>query len=340
MRIAPTMLVAAGFTAASVAFPAALVLLGTGPAPAAGAVGGSCTVRPPATAGGHPVAGVTLDAEQVNNARAIAAAAQARRLPQRAAAIALMTAMQESTLTSVNHGDLAGPTSRGLFQQKPEFYPGVNLTDPAAAAAAFYDRLVTVPHYLDLPMPHAAQAVQRSADPSRYTHWQTLGLLLAAELDGHPTGQLTCTGGNPDAGADAPASARVAAAIAAAQAQLGRPYLWGGGTANGPTGGPPPGFDCSGLMIYAWAHAGVTLTHSSREQYNAGIRVPLTDARPGDLIFLATNTADPNTIHHVAMITAPGQIIEAQTTGVPVHLRPYAGPTEPEIMPYAVRLTT
>jgi cell wall-associated NlpC family hydrolase len=335
------LLAVAGFGAVTVSLPAVVMVIGTNDAPAsaaATAVGGSCTVRPAGTDRGTIRAAVTLDAEQMNNARAITAVASSRRLPERAAAIALMTAMQESSLTNVNHGDLAGPTSRGLFQQKPEFYPGVDVTDPAAAAAAFYDRLIAVPGYLTLPMPQAAQAVQRSADPSRYARWQPLGLLLAAELYGHTTGQLACTGGRPDVDVGAPSSLRVAAALTAAQTQLGRPYRWGGGNANGPTAGPPPGFDCSGLTIYAWAHAGVTLTHSSRQQYNAGTRVPLADARAGDLIFLANNPADPNTIHHVAMITAPGQIIEAQTTGVPVHIRPFADAAEPQIMPYVVRL--
>ena len=91
-------------------------------------------------------------------------------------------------------------------------------------------------------------------------------------------------------------------------------------------------------MIYAFARAGIQLPHSSRQQYQAGHHIPLQQARPGDMIFLATNPADPTTIHHVALIHSPGHIIEAQTFDVPVHTRPYAGPAEPEIMPSAVRL--
>jgi cell wall-associated NlpC family hydrolase len=91
-------------------------------------------------------------------------------------------------------------------------------------------------------------------------------------------------------------------------------------------------------MIYAWARAGINLPHSSRQQYNAGQQIPVGQAKVGDLIFLAHNTSNPGTIHHVAMIYSPGQIIEAQQTGVPVHIRSFRGAAEPEIMPYAVRL--
>jgi cell wall-associated NlpC family hydrolase len=100
----------------------------------------------------------------------------------------------------------------------------------------------------------------------------------------------------------------------------------------------PPGYDCSGLMVYAWARAGVSLPHSSREQYRAGPHVPVSQARPGDLVFLATDPDDPTSIHHVALVYAPGQIIEAQTFGVPVHIRRFAGSAEPGIIQAAVRL--
>jgi peptidoglycan DL-endopeptidase CwlO len=324
---------AAGATLVLV-LPLGFIASGGGQGSAAAAAGGSCTLGDTR----EPEQPVALNAEQMNNARIVAVAARGSNLPERAAAIGLMTAMQESSLTNVNHGDLAGPTSRGLFQQKPEFYPGVDVTEPARAATAFFARLVQVPDYLTIPMAQAAQAVQRSADGSRYTRWQTLGLRLAAVLYGRVDDQVTCTGGNPNAGPGNPPSDRVTAALEAARSQLGRPYVWGGGNATGPTGNPP-GYDCSGLMIYAWARAGVTLTHSSREQYNAGAHIPLAEAQVGDLIFLATTTANPATIHHVAMIYTTGQIIEAQTFGVPVHVRSFAGPAEPEIMPLAVRLT-
>jgi cell wall-associated NlpC family hydrolase len=129
--------------------------------------------------------------------------------------------------------------------------------------------------------------------------------------------------------------------LRAAASQLGRPYVWGGGDADGPTGGlddlRPPGFDCSGLMIYAFASVGIALPHSSRAQFDAGQRVPLSRARPGDLIFLSSD-GTAGGIHHVAMVWSATQIVEAQNFGVPVHVRAFAGAAEPEIMPVAVRL--
>lgn len=324
-------------------------------ASAAGAIGGSCTVTVPdrpADQPDRPVRGVVqLGPDQMNNARTIAAVARGRQLPERAAAIALMTAMQESSLTNVNHGDLAGPTSRGLFQQKPEYYPGVDVLDAGSAAAAFYERLVAVPEYLSVPMWAAAQAVQRSADGTLYQRWSEFGEVLAAALYGRPNDAVACTGGDAAAGPAAPASDRVQKVLEAARTQLGVWYVWAGGNSAGPTtgqqrpctAGPSAlgcGFDCSGLVLYAWAKVGINLPHSSRQQYNAGQRVPIGQAKVGDLIFLANSTDNPATIHHVAMIYAPGQIIEAQQTGVPVHVRIFRGPAEPEIMPYAVRLFT
>jgi cell wall-associated NlpC family hydrolase len=150
--------------------------------------------------------------------------------------------------------------------------------------------------------------------------------------------QVSCPG-NP---AVAGTSRRIRIVLAASRSQLGRPYVWGGGDAHGPTGGldniTPPGYDCSGLMVYAWARVGIALPHSSRAQYHAGSRIPITRARPGDLVFLATDTTNPATIHHVAMIHSPGHIIEAQTFGVPVHIRPLATASQRGLMAHAIRL--
>src|SRR4051812_9914562 len=78
----------------------------------------SCIVSTDGTATSESVAGVQLTADQVHNAQVIVGVVRARHLPDRAAQIALMTAMQESSLTTLHHGDAAGPDSRGLFQQR------------------------------------------------------------------------------------------------------------------------------------------------------------------------------------------------------------------------------
>ncbi len=137
--------------------------------------------------------------------------------------------------------------------------------------------------------------------------------------------------------------ATVTAVIARALSQVGVPYAWGGGNASGPTLGirdggvadsfgdyRKTGFDCSGLLIYAFA--GVRpLPHYSGYQYDLGRKVPLSQMRPGDL--LAWSTA--GRIHHIALYLGNGQMVEAQQSGTLVKVSPvrFGG-----IKPYASRL--
>jgi cell wall-associated NlpC family hydrolase len=94
--------------------------------------------------------------------------------------------------------------------------------------------------------------------------------------------------------------------------QLGKPYLWGGAG--------PGSFDCSGLTMVAWAHAGVQLLHYTGYQWQEGPHVPLSQLRRGDLLFYATNTSDPGTIHHVAIYIGNGMMVNAPYTGAFVRI--------------------
>ncbi|MGZ4648630.1 MAG: NlpC/P60 family protein [Blastococcus sp.] len=109
-------------------------------------------------------------------------------------------------------------------------------------------------------------------------------------------------------------------AIDAAMAYVGTPYAWGGGGAYGPGRGLPPdsgviGFDCSGLTQYAYARAGIRIPRNSRAQFASLPRVSSDDLRPGDLVFWATDPADPGTIHHVAMYLGNGRVVQAPESG-------------------------
>ncbi|MGW2780982.1 NlpC/P60 family protein [Streptomyces populi] len=104
------------------------------------------------------------------------------------------------------------------------------------------------------------------------------------------------------------ASSRAAAAVAAARSAIGRPYVWG---ANG-----PGGFDCSGLMQWSYAHAGVGLPRTSQAQRFAGRRIPLSQARPGDLVTYRSDAS------HVGMYVGGGQVIHAPYPGAPVRYDP------------------
>ncbi|MCX2922505.1 NlpC/P60 family protein [Streptomyces sp. NEAU-W12] len=122
-------------------------------------------------------------------------------------------------------------------------------------------------------------------------------------------GRSTRSGrGGPPVPDGAAASGRAAAAVAAARSALGKPYVWG---ANGPSG-----FDCSGLMQWSYAQAGIALPRTSQAQRHAGTQVPLAQARPGDLVVYRPDGS------HVGMYTGNGQVIHAPYPGAPVRYDP------------------
>jgi peptidoglycan DL-endopeptidase CwlO len=98
-----------------------------------------------------------------------------------------------------------------------------------------------------------------------------------------------------------PVRASAAAAVRAAASQIGKPYRWG---AAG-----PDAYDCSGLTMWAWAQAGVSLPHSSRAQYSSLPHVSMSQLAPGDLVFRGSP------IHHVGIYKGGGVVIHAPHTG-------------------------
>lgn len=118
--------------------------------------------------------------------------------------------------------------------------------------------------------------------------------------------------------------------ISRAMSQVGTPYAWGGGDANGPTKGIRDGgvadsygdfnkigFDCSGLTLYAFAGAGIALPHYTGYQYQRGTKVDPKNMQRGDLIFYG-----PNAENHVAIYLGDGTMIEAPQSGSDVHISP------------------
>ncbi len=150
-----------------------------------------------------------LATDQAANAALITAVAVRRGLPARAASIALATAMQESKLRNIGHGDQAGPDSRGLFQQRPSQGWGTaeQVIDPYHASNAFYDALVKVPGYESLEITDAAQRVQRSAYPQAYAQHEVMARAFASSLTGQTAAGLDCTLRAPDEAGD-PAAAQ------------------------------------------------------------------------------------------------------------------------------------
>jgi cell wall-associated NlpC family hydrolase len=109
-------------------------------------------------------------------------------------------------------------------------------------------------------------------------------------------------------------------AISVAAGQIGKPYQWG---QSG-----PGSYDCSGLTMYSWGAAGVSLPHSSRAQYDALPKVANDQIQPGDLLFFG------RPIHHVGLYEGGGVMINAPETGEVVrrdsiYRRDFAGAARP-----------
>jgi len=135
---------------------------------------------------------VVVDLEQGGNAALIAAISVERGLPARAATIALATAYQESGLRNLEYGDR---DSLGLFQQRPSQGWGTRkqILDPRHATNAFYDALVKVPGYQQMPVTEAAQRVQRSGFPTAYADHESDARVLASALTGNSRAGFWCT---------------------------------------------------------------------------------------------------------------------------------------------------
>ena len=106
-----------------------------------------------------------------------------------------------------------------------------------------------------------------------------------------------------------------------ALSQIGRPYQWGGAG--------PYTYDCSGLTMVAWSHAGVALLHYTGDQWVEGVHVPLGALQRGDLLFYATDNADPGTIHHVGIYIGGSNMVDAPYTGVNVRIDSMYAPGTP-----------
>lgn len=144
-----------------------------------------------------------------------------------------------------------------------------------------------------------------------------------------------------DPGVTGPAAVEVV--VNRALSQLDVTYAWGGGDADGPTlgirdGGVADsygdynkvGFDCSGLMIYAFAGIGISLPHYTGYQYTSGPQVPLSQMQRGDMIFYG-----PNASEHVALYLGDDTMVEAPQSGDVVKISPLR---TGGAMPYVVRL--
>ncbi|MQA16709.1 MAG: hydrolase [Pseudonocardiaceae bacterium] len=219
----------------------------------------------------------------------------------------------------------------------------------AGRAAQLQDRKAD----LERQLYEARQAVQGlEGQRQRYEEWkaerereQAAAAAAAAATESSSSSGSDSDSDSGSSASTEPAGGSVEAVIDRARSQLGVRYSWGGGDADGPTVGIRDGgvadsygdyrnvgFDCSGLMIYAFAPAiGYSLPHYSGAQYDSGTRVPLSQKQPGDMLFWATD----GRIHHVALYIGDGMMIEAPYSGGEVRIAPVR---TSGIKSYAVRI--
>ncbi|MEV4489342.1 hypothetical protein AB0K04_12345 [Micromonospora coxensis] len=127
---------------------------------------------------------IDLTDEQVANTKAIIAATKKADMDERAAVVAIATALQESKLENLGHlGDRNDHDSQGLFQQRPSSGWGTveQITDPEYSTLAFLKGLKQVDGWQNMPLTEAAQTVQVSAYPFHYAQWEQQAADLVAE---------------------------------------------------------------------------------------------------------------------------------------------------------------
>lgn len=282
------------------------------------------------------------DAEQLANARIITTVGNSLGVPPQGRIIALTVALQESSLRNLRYGDR---DSLGLFQQRPSQGWGTpdQIHTPTYAATRFYQALVAMPNWQQLPLTEAADAVQRSAHPLAYADQEAKARQIYDVVTGDSAsaaiggvdqllGNSGCLlgGGDgmpPDVASGLPAGfalpvdtpLRVRTAIAWALGQLGTPYSYGGDCTDAHSGNPAHQCDCSSLVQQAYAHAGIALPRTTSDQVRAGRAVPgLVDIKPGDLVFIPGADGTPTQPGHVGLYIGDDILIHAPHTGTVV----------------------
>ncbi|MFD5425602.1 C40 family peptidase [Streptomyces sp. NPDC127084] len=282
------------------------------------------------------VSGLSAPKEQLPHAKVIVATGVQMKISARGQVIALATALQESNLRNLNHGDR---DSIGLFQQRPSQGWGTReqILDPVYASTKFYKALKSLKDWESMPVTVAAQKVQKSGFPDAYAKHEplatalqqaiapTLGTAaagapaLAAGFGNDCIPQADTNYGDIPAGTlpkgyQIPVTApiQVRNAIRWALGQLGTPYQWGGTCTNPHGSNPRDRCDCSSLMQRAYGIAGVKISRTTYDQVNEGRAVPARAVQPGDLVFTRGSAARPE---HVSMAIGGDLVLHAPRTG-------------------------
>lgn len=264
------------------------------------------------SAPGSPIKVKSLSTEQIANAETVVATGRSLDVPDQGLLIALMTALQESSLQNIPYGDR---DSVGIFQQREPWGSRSERLNVSTSTELFFTGgrggqpgLLDVPGWAQLDPTVAAQTVQASAFPTAYAKWEAIAadLLGAKGMRG-----VRC----------ATTVASTSGIVNAALEWLGTPYSWGGGNIDGPTegfaqGAGIVGFDCSSLVQNAvYGATGILLPRTAAEQARVVEEVDLRDAKAGDLLFFLSPGAPPGAYHHVAIYDGHGGMVHAPRTG-------------------------
>ncbi len=266
----------------------------------------------------------------------------------------VLNQMQQARVQQANADSSARAALLVAQQKQAAAQTAKKQADDAIAAAvaaqrgeqAQADRLEAVQTNLQAQLT-AAQADVSGLRAQRAQYQKWLSEKQAADAAAAAAASRGRGGGNSGGrrGVSVAAGGSIAVVLQRALSALGVMYAWGGGNAYGPTlgvhglGDPygdyaKVGFDCSGLMVYAFAGAGVSLPHYAAYQAEMGRHVPLSQLRPGDMLFYSTDGSIAG-IHHVTMYIGNGMMVEAYESSMPVRVTSvrYGG-----IMPFATRV--
>jgi cell wall-associated NlpC family hydrolase len=167
----------------------------------------------------------------------------------------------------------------------------------AVVISAPQAKLTKLTHKIKKLMPRAARVQQ-----------------LVVQVGGTPRSGHAPTGSVVPVTGGLASTAVLRAMLLAAESRLGMPYIWG---ANG-----PKAFDCSGLVQWSFAQAGVVMPRVAADQARTGPAVPISRLAPGDLLFYHTDPTAPDYISHVAIYLGDGKMIQAPEPGMNVEIVP------------------